>query len=125
MTKKDFKQDLLRGLGSALVELKASENPQRYYDIVLYACLHDTTYDMQSEGDRGYYLYQAAIIVGGSCILQEIIKSYSRNFSDYWLFVQLTSLLYHFAKSGNESARRMLEDKYKAILVRICLTIYV
>jgi len=116
LTKKQFKHDFLRGLGSALLELKTCENPQQYYDIVHYGCLHNTTYDMQCEGDRGWYLYQAAQIVAGDDILKNIIARYARSFNDDWLFDQLTSILYNFAEDGSEDARATLYDKYTVML---------
>jgi hypothetical protein len=116
LTKKKFKHDFLRGLGSALLELKTCENPQQYYDIVHYGCLNNTTYDMQCEGDRGWYLYQAAQIFGGDDILKDVIARYARSFTDDWFFDQLTSILYNFAKDGSEAARATLHDKYNVML---------
>ena len=79
MTKKQFKHDFLRGLGSALIELQSSDNPKRFYDTVLYGCLHNTTYDMQCEGDRSWYLYQAAQYIGEkekieSAVIQKLFQ---------------------------------------------------
>ncbi len=116
MTKKQFKHDFLRGLGSALLELENCENPHQYYDIVHYGCLNNTTYDMQSEGERGWYLYQAAKYVGGDFILKDIIARYARSFTDDWFFDQLTSLLLNFARDGSEAARAALYDKYADML---------
>ena len=119
MTKKQFKHDFLRGLGSALLELKTCEKPMQYFDIVRYGCLHNTTYDMQCEGDRSWYLYQAAVIVGGDIILKDIIDKCSRGFSDNWFFDQLTSMLYHYAIDGSETARAALYDKYSHALKQL------
>jgi len=116
MTKKQFRHDFLRGLGSALIELKTCKDPQKYYDIVHYGCLHNTTYDMQCEGDRGWYLHQAAVLVGGDAILEDVIRRYSIGFSDDWFFHQLVGVLWHFAADGNVAARATLYDKYNATL---------
>jgi len=118
MTKKQFRHDFLRGLGSALLELRQNENPQQYLEIVRYGCLHNTTYDMQSEGDRGWYLHQAATLVDGA-ILNDIVEKYSKKFSDDWLFNQLTSILYYFAADGNEAAYSVLYDKYDFLLDKL------
>ncbi|MCL2300245.1 MAG: hypothetical protein FWC27_08900 [Firmicutes bacterium] len=118
MTKKQFKHDFLRGLGSALLALKTCGNPQQHYDIVRYGCLHNTTYDAQCEGDRGWYLHQAAAIVGGG-VLKNVIERYSCNTSDHWLFDQLTSILFHYAKDGNEAAHAALHDKYNFLLGKL------
>jgi len=109
LTKKQFKHDFFCGLGSALLELKACESPQRYYDIVLYSCLHNTTYDMQCEGDRGWYLYQAARLVGEKeAIESAVIQKFFQIRENYSLFNQITSILYHFAMEGSETARAVL-----------------
>lgn len=116
MIKKNFRHDFLRGLGSALYELKTCESTKQYYDVVRYACLHNTTYDMQCEGNRGWYLYQAAQVVGGNTIIKDIISIYAGTLADYWLFSQLTSILFHYSVNGNDSARFALYDKYRVLL---------
>ncbi len=98
------------------MELQSCENPQKYYDIVHYGCLHNTTYDMQCEGNRGWYLHQAANCVGGASILKANIERYAQSFTDYWLFEQLTSVLYHFAADGSKDARMALYDKYEILI---------
>ena len=117
MTKKQFKHDFLRGLGSALIELQSNENPKQFYDTVLYGCLHNTTYDMQCEGDRGWYLYQAAQFIGEKeSIESAVIQKFFRIKEDHWLFDQLTSILYNFAADGSEAARAALYQQYDILL---------
>ena len=123
MTKKQFKYDFLRGLGSALLALKTCKNPQQYYAIVLYGCLHNTTYDIQVEGDRGWYLYQSALLVDRDSIEKSIIKKYACFFKDYWLFVQLTSILYYYAEDGSELARTAIYNKYNFLLGKLARSI--
>jgi hypothetical protein len=96
MTKKQFRHAFLRGNGSALLELQMCENPQKYQDIIHYGCLHNTTYDMQCNGYRGWYLHQAVCLVNSESIIQAIIERYSRSYSDLWLFSQHTAFLRFF-----------------------------
>ncbi len=119
MTKKQFRHDFLRGLGSAILELKLCSDPRQYYDIVRYGCLHNTTYDMQCEGDRSWYLYQGAHLAGGDSILHDMIARYTGSFSDSWFFGQLTGILYHYSIRGSESARSALYDKYYFLLAKL------
>jgi hypothetical protein len=119
VTKKQFRHDFLRGLGSALLELQSCDNAQKYYDTVHYGCLHVSTYDMQSEGDRGWYLYTAAAAVGGASILHDIIERYARTFSFYDLFNQLSGILYHYAKEGSTAARNALYEKYSWLIEKL------
>ena len=117
LTKSQFKREFLHGLGSALVELQTSHEPKQYYEIVLYGCLHNTTFDAQCEGDRGWYLYQAIQWVDDKEAIQSaIIQKYFRVNGDHWLFDQLTSILSHYAKDGSINARDALYKKYSDLL---------
>lgn len=99
MIKKQFKHDFLKGMGSTLLVLKLCDKPEKYRDTVLYGCLHDTMYDVQCEGDRGWYLYQVIKLVGQEEPIEDtVIQKYFRITWRHWLFVQLTAILYHFVK---------------------------
>ncbi|HWT73173.1 MAG TPA: hypothetical protein VN258_00400 [Mobilitalea sp.] len=117
MNKAQFKHDFLRGLGSALIELHSNCNPEQFCEIVMYGCLHNTTYDMQCEGDRGWYLYQAAQLIDDKeAVEATVIQKFFHARDNDWLFHQLTSILYYFAKEGSENARVALYQKYETIL---------
>ena len=57
MTKKEFQHDMVRGLGSAALELRKGDNLEKYRDIVMWGCTHRMTYDSYFEADRSGYLY--------------------------------------------------------------------
>ncbi|MDR1509880.1 MAG: hypothetical protein LBS53_09610 [Synergistaceae bacterium] len=117
MNKKQFRHDFLRGLGSALIELESNENPKSFRDIVLYGCLHNTTYDMQCEGARGWYLYRAARLVGWEETIEaSVIEKFHHIKEDHWLFVQLTALLYRFAADGSEKSETALDRQYRDMI---------
>lgn len=120
MTKEQFKHSFYRGLGSAIIELEQCSDKSRYRDTVLYGCIHNTTYDMQSEGDRAFYLYRAIKLYGDMNSFEDsIITRFENVRLDLWLFNQLTSLLCLFAKDGSEKARKALNDKYDLLLNKI------
>ena len=120
MTKTAFRSDFLRGLGSALIELHSCTDPAKYYEIILYGCLNNTTYDMQCEGDRGRYLYQAAKLSGDEKAIEEAVRQkFLRTTNETWLLDQLTSILYHFAVDGNEDAGNALYQKYETMLLEL------
>lgn len=120
MTKNQFKKALVRGLGSALAELMSCSDPGRYRETVRYACLHNTTYDMQSEGVRGWYLFRAIQLVNGTDIFEDdIIDRFIRMTKDEWLFDQLTSILIQYAEYGCPKARQALYQKYNQLLTQI------
>ncbi len=117
MNKIQFKHDFLQGLGSALIELHSNCNPVQFREIVMYGCLHNTTYDQQCEGDRGWYLYQAVQLVGDKeSIVSAIIQKFLHTRDNDWLFNQLASILYYFAVDGNESARAALYQQYEDMI---------
>ena len=117
MTKTAFRRDFLRGLGSALLTLQSCGDPAPYREVILYGCLHNTTYDMQCEGERGWYLQQAAKLSGIEKEVEEAVcQKYFRMGEDTWLFDQLTSILYHFAADGSETARKALYQQYDTML---------
>jgi hypothetical protein len=116
MTRTRFRYDFVRGLGSALLELQACEDPALFSDIVLYGCLHDTTYDMQSEGDRGWYLYEAAKLAGMEVEVEEAVCRKLSRVNDIWVFDQSVSILYHMAKDKRETAREVLYQLYDRML---------
>jgi len=120
LTKKQFRHDFLRGLGSALIALKESDDPKRYREIVIYGCLHNTTYDQQCEPHRNWYLYEAITLLDEvKSIEQLVIEKFIRMKRDTWLFDQLTALLYQFAVNGSSDARKALYQQYNVMLAEL------
>ncbi|MDE7222871.1 MAG: hypothetical protein K2O34_03695, partial [Acetatifactor sp.] len=58
MTKKAFKYNMQRGLGSCVLELRSTRDIEKFRPLVLWGCLRDMAYDAQCEGCRSVYLYQ-------------------------------------------------------------------
>ena len=58
MTKKEFKEAMLRGLGRCVIAVR--QEPEKYRDLVLWACKRNYAYDAQSEGTRSWYTYTMA-----------------------------------------------------------------
>ncbi len=122
MNNAQFKHDFLRGLGSALIELNSNCNAKQFRKIVMYGCLHNTTYDMQCEGDRGWYLSQAAQLVEDKeAIEAAVIQKFFRIRDNDWLFDQYTSILYNFVKEGSENARVALYQQYENMVNELTL----
>lgn len=116
MTKNKFKEAFRRGLGSAYLELKNSDHIEDFKDIVLWCCLHNTCYDMQCEGGRGTYLYNAIDLYEDKSFFEKaIIKKFSKGKLYTWLFDQLCDLLFQFAMDGSRRAREALYEKYDTL----------
>lgn len=116
-TKTQFKEAFKRGLGSSYLILKESNNREKYKDIVLWCCLRNTCYDMQCEGGRGSFLYQAICLYEDKSYFEEaIFRKFMQKNLDIGLFSQLCELLYLFAADGSNKAREALYEKYNALL---------
>ncbi len=116
-TKAQFREDFKRGLGRSYIELKESKSREKFKDVVLWACLRNTCYDMQCEGGRGIYLYRAICLYEDKCYFEDaIIRKYRQKNLDSWLFSQLCELLYLFAEDGSVKAKEILYEKYNTLL---------
>lgn len=118
MTKKQFKHDLQRGLGSCVLELKNTEDIEKFRPLVLWACSRDLAYDVQSEGSRGFYLYQLITQFPDYMLFLEVVEKrlFQCMCSHGWEFFQDCELLSFFASSGNSRSLAILEDCYEKLL---------
>lgn len=116
MTRKDFKAAMLRGLGRCIKAVR--QDPEKYRDMVLWACRGDIAYDAQCEGTRSRYVYMLAsaypdretFINAAAAAL----RSYRPNAG--WDLLHLSELLMCFAQDGFVSARQAVEEKYQQLL---------
>lgn len=119
-----FRHDLRRGLGSALLTLQNSGAPEQYAEAVRWACLHNTTYDYQSNGGKGWYLHQAARFTGqAESIEADVIDAYLRCPPDGWRIEYLQDILVHFALAGSAHSRGALWDQYARLMTRFARSI--
>jgi len=116
MTKKEFKEAMLRGLGRCVIAVR--KEPEKYRDIVLWACKRNFAYDAQSEGTRSWYTYTMVNAYPDKETFidatADALKRYRPNGS--WDLLHLSEILMFFAMDGYESARNALEEKYKEVL---------
>jgi hypothetical protein len=116
MTKKEFKEAMLRGLGRCVIAVR--KEPEKYRDIVLWACKRNFAYDAQSEGTRSWYTYTMANAYPDKetfiATTAEALRKYRPN--NGWDLLHLSEVLMFFAMDGYESARQALEEKYQEIL---------
>lgn len=116
MTKKEFKEKIKRGLGSAILELRAASNIGIYRDIVLWAVLNDTCYDHYFEHSRGEYLFEALSYFNDNTFFEEaIIKKYNSKTNKTHDFAQLTEMLFYFAEKESAKAKETLYKKYSEL----------
>lgn len=118
MTKKQFKYDMQRGLGSCILALKESKDLEKYQDIIIWGCKHDLAYDTQCEGTRSYYLYQMIQFFKDLKPFYEAVASgFDKCISrEGWEFSQHVELLAFMAGGGYEPAVRKLDEGYFYLL---------
>ena len=109
-----FKDALLRGSGRCFAMLATESARRKLRPLVVWACGRNLGYDTQIEGTRALFLYD---LIGQYPTLEPFLdvveKSFFASFNKgNWLFQQECELLARFAKSGNERARRILEQGY-------------
>lgn len=116
MTKKEFKAAMLRGLGRCVMAVQ--QEPEKYRDLVLWACKRNIAYDAQSEGTRSWYIYTMASAYPDKETFinaaAEALKKYRPNGG--WDLLHLSEFLMFFAQDGYESARQAVEVKYQELL---------
>ncbi|MBR7121900.1 MAG: hypothetical protein IKC95_00355 [Oscillospiraceae bacterium] len=116
MTKKEFKEAMLRGLGRCVIAVR--KEPEKYRDLVLWACKRNFAYDAQSEGTRSLYTYTMINAYPDKETFieatAEALRTYRPNGS--WDLLHLSEILMFFATDGYKSAKVALEEKYQEIL---------
>ena len=116
MTKKEFKEAMLRGHGRCVMAVR--QEPEKYRDMVLWACGRDIAYDAQSEGTRSWYVYTMANSYPDKetfiAAAAKALKKYRSNRG--WDLLHLSEVLSFFALDGYESAGQALEEKYQETL---------
>lgn len=116
MTKKEFKEAMLRGLGRCVIAVR--QEPEKYRNAVLWACQRDIAYDAQCEGTRAWYVYTLASYYSDR---EPFIRAAADALKQYhpkggWDLLHLLELLMWFAQDGHEYAKQVVEEKYQQIL---------
>lgn len=115
MTKKEFKEALLRGQGRCV--LAARKDPERYRDIVLWACRHTVAFDPQCEGSKAWFVYQLICCYEDKQPFLEILLTEMDKFKPDggWKMLYLAELLSYFAGDGEKCAEAALWRKYETL----------
>ena len=118
MNKKDFKQYMRQGLGRCALELEASSDIQRYKETVLWGCLHNLSFDAQSEGTRAEYVYSLTKYFDDAdyFVLPVVDAFLKLSPKEDWLFLHFCTLLCKFAENGSQIARDAINEKYGILL---------
>ena len=116
MTKKQIKYAIQRGLGRGILAVR--KDPERYRDLVLWACVRNLAYDTQSEGTRTWYDYQLiSCYADRTEFRDQIISRFRQKKPDGgWDYSHFSELLMFFAEDGDLVAEAVLWEKYAELL---------
>jgi hypothetical protein len=114
MDRDTFQAALERGLGRALLFLRANPNAP-VSDIVLECCLRNTTYDPQCEGSRADYLYEILEATGQAEVLgKQIMTALAEDNVEDWDQQQVMDITQEFAERKKDPwAREILYKLYE------------
>ena len=112
MTEKQVKYAIQRGLGRGILAVR--ENPERYRDLVLWACGRNLAFDTQCEGARTWYVYQLVCCYEDRAAFRDVIvEKLRRKRPDWgWDICCFSELLSLFAQDGDTAAECALWEKY-------------
>lgn len=115
MTKKQFREALLRGQGRCVQA--ARTDPERYRSEVMWACSHVVAFDPQCEGCRSVFVYELIRCYEDKTpFLQVLMESLRHTKSDgRWKILYLAEVLSYFAMDGDQEAKEALWQKYEAL----------
>lgn len=119
MTKNEVKQALQRGLGRGYLAVR--NDPERYRDLVLWACGRNLAFDTQCEGTRAWYDYQLILCYSDRAAFRDhVIERFQRKQPDGgWDYSHFSELLAYFAEDGDVAAENALWEKYRELLAAL------
>lgn len=119
MTKNEVKQAIQRGLGRGYLAVR--NDPDRYRDLVLWACGRNLAFDTQCEGTRAWYDYQLILCYSDRAAFRDhVIERFQRKQPDGgWDYSHFSELLSYFAEDGDGAAEAALWEKYKELLAAL------
>lgn len=113
MLKRNFINNIKRGLGSAFVELSNAVNKDEYRESLSYCITHNCTYDYIFEGSKGDYLYRFINIYEDKSYFIDIVINTLFNMKSYSsLHAQLLDILMEDYYNGNDNIKKIFEEYY-------------
>ena len=114
MELKEFKHALHIGLGRAILHLQNNDT-EKYRDITLHACLHNTTHDQLSEGDKSTYMMDIIKLTNEPDYYITHIKRAAKGIDDNTNdedALHLLDMLGYLIRKGDREAKEILFDLF-------------
>ncbi|GER86259.1 hypothetical protein KDW_04210 [Dictyobacter vulcani] len=124
----DFQRSLQRGLGRIILYLQ-EHDATPYQEYILDACLHNNTYDPQSEGNKAQYLYEIIQLTHKESFYREAIlhamATIPPPISEFgddldWDVSQFFDFGLIFAQQGDKEARQAMYQLFLKRATRGC-----
>ena len=113
MLKRNFINNVKRGLGSAFIELSNAINKEEYKESLVYCITHDCTYDFIYEGSKGDYIYRLINLYEEKSYFIDLVKKTLLTIKSYSnLHEQLLDILMEYYYNGNKDIKKFFEDYY-------------
>lgn len=106
-------------IGTLYHSIRSKWKYRKYYDIVLWGCTHDFSYDAQLEGTRSWYTYEMIKRFEDKLsFLKKIIYHYEKSIlksATDWEVAYISNLLVYFAIDGSQLAVDALWRGYQKL----------
>ncbi len=112
LERQEFERCLKIGLGRVIVYLQ-DHDAAPYHDLILYACLNNTTYDTQFDGYKTDYMMEIINLTDNPDYYREKILKATQSIADddeSWQAGYLIAFTTAFAKQGDSEARQIIYD---------------
>src|SRR5450432_377105 len=113
MNEQQFRDSLHLGLGRAIIYAR-DHDMREYRDVILDACLHCYSYDVQVEGTRADYMYELVGLLPDKAFYHDAVLDALRSCEDDNDAVQRFRFAARLSMDGDERAKRVMRDAYNA-----------
>ena len=111
MNVQQFRESLHLGLGRALIYAR-DHDVSDYRDVILDACLHCYSYDVQVEGTRADYMYELVGLLPDKAFYHDAVLNTLPASGDNDDAIQRFRFAARLSMDGDEHAKRMMRDCY-------------
>lgn len=119
--KRTFLDNIRKGLGRAYLELRNAANKEKYLDTLVFACLHDSSYDCATIGPKSDFLYELIKLYDAATIekIKHIIIDSLNVYDKRNLMFQKLELLLEYYRDGNKDILNYVFPFYEKFIANV------